>query len=610
MPKKRSVLELLAEDPNDLSLEDLERVIVAEQRGEVMPGELPFHVEMRRQKALDSPAYMATDVLDPWYGKNFENPWHYDLMDDILGPWLIGEDVRYDGSTYNPKDYTGILVLASRSTIKSAILRMMVTWIAPYRKIREKRDARTMLCHQVLEKAIEHSEVIRNIARHNATWRETFPEFRGPTDSQWDTKAKWRWPCFSTYQAQEFSLMCYGETSSKTGGHYTERCVDDWVTEESVTTELQLTLSEDRFRAMDNLRDRSLEHNPWMCVGTHYHFQDTYKRLENKGGWLVIRRPAHTGSPKRIFEICSIEDRTPVGRRKIEAKLRKLEKEPVGDLNYPHLLPWRELYRSARAQGPHQYNCQLLLNPVPEGEQRFAPDAIDEMWTDDYPSSAEMWLYVRCDPAISTKKTADECSIIVGGVKWDGSRHLIDGWVGREKRPHVIVRKLFTFGYKWQKKGYRVRNIGIEAVQYQEALAQICRDGVPERNPEYHGESVPMLVKPCAIRSIQRSTDMRKQERILEMDGPVARRELKIWKECSVGQRLTQQFIGFPFDKDDLLDATHDLWVGTMTPPREMPDELPPLHPELMKLLRQSMAAKTPTLRGTNNTVRLSTWGR
>jgi len=90
----------------------------------------------------------------------------------------------------------------------------------------------------------------------------------------------------------------------------------------------------------------------------------------------------------------------------------------------------------------------------------------------------------------------------------------------------------------------------------------------------------------------------------------VARRELKIWKECSVGQRLTQQFIGFPFDKDDLLDATHDLWVGTMTPPREMPDELPPLHPELMKLLRQSMAAKTPTLRGTNNTVRLSTWGR
>jgi hypothetical protein len=207
------------------------------------------------------------------------------------------------------------------------------------------------------------------------------------------------------------------------------------------------------------------------------------------------------------------------------------------------------------------------------------------------------------------KRHNDETAIIVGGVEWNAKRHLIDGWMGREKRPTEIVRKAFTFAKKWQKKGYKVKSIGFESVQYQEALAQIARDGVPEREPQYDGESVPMRKKPCPVRSITRSPEIRKQERLLEMDGPITRRELRFWKECSIAEKVMQQFKNFPFDRFDALDATHDLWVATVTPPRVLEPQ-PVLHKEMQKILDKAMRRHAGHPHGTNNTVRLTAWGR
>jgi hypothetical protein len=580
----------------------------AEVSGQLREGDLPLDIEADRNRVMESPSYLATDILDPYYKENFSAR-QLALMDEVIGPYLMGEEVRIEGVNYDPKQYTGLGILFSRTTYKSTILRIMAQWIALYRKLRLGEDSRTMFTHQVLEKAIEHSEAVRNICKLHDKFRATFPEFRAHPSKEWDTKAKWRYPCFKSYQATEWSWTCYGETSSKIGGHYTERLTDDWVTDESVTTDTQLEQSWQRFVAMDHLRTRDRPYNPWVFCGTHYHFQDTYKRLENQGGWLIWRVPGHTGSPKRIFDICAVEDRSPEGRRKIEARLRALENNPPGELNFPQQLPWRELYRTARTTGPQEYNCQILLNPMPEGEQRFDKVALEQGWVDQIPGPEQMWLYVRVDPAISESRQADETAIIVGGVEWDAKRYIIDGWIGREKRPTEIVRKIFTLARAWQAKNYMVKNIGIESVQYQEALAELCRRGVPEREPAYHGESVPMFLKPCPVRSIKRSPDKRKQERILEMDGPVTRRELKFWKQCSISQKVMLQFMNFPFDRFDALDATHDLWEGTMTPPAVIEDQVPRLHKELQKLLRAEMYGKRQGVNiGTNNRVNLTGW--
>ncbi len=582
--------------------------------------QMPLKELTDREKSLDSPAFLATEILDPWYKEHFE-PLHYSLMDEVMAPWILGETARIEGVNYDPTQYTGIVILWSRGTIKSTTLRMMVLWDALYKKIREGIDARTAYIHQVDKKAMAHGEAIKAICRLNPKFRECFPEFVPKRGSkEWDTKQEWRYPCFTDYQANEFSFTAYGETSSKTGGHYFLRAVDDWVTEESVTTPDQLDASERRFRSMDNLRDRTRPYNPWIVVGTHYHYSDTYKRLEDGRGWFVWKVPGHTGSPKAIFDLLTVSDRSEAGRRKIEKGLVKLEEERSEDLNFPKILPWRELYRSMTSQASHdegglggrhqEYNCQILLNPVPAGEHRFDHVALEDSWVDEIPGPRDLFLYIRVDPAISQRKTADEVAINMAGVDWQGTRWYIDGWVGREKRPTEIVRKCFRMARRWQGLKYVVKSIGVESVAYQEALAQLCRDGVPEREATEQGELVSVMLPTCQIISIPRSSDMRKTERILMTTGPVSRHETRVWKRNPIGRRLIQDHKEFPYGPLDLLDTCHDMYLKTHKPARRVGANLVEIHPLFLKLLKSSMLEKgeEPFTEGMSNSVKLSNW--
>jgi hypothetical protein len=611
LPKQGLDLESLARSmpsAGSLSTEELQAIVKAETSTGILPGELPAKAAVERERGLESPSYMATEIIDPWYKKQFE-PNHYKMMDEVLGPWCLGETVTFEGSTFDPKNFRGLLVLAARNSLKSSMLRLTVLWHFAYQKIRKKSDERVGYIHQVIEKSIEHSIAIRLCAQTNKKWRECYPEFRGPQQKEWDERRKWRWPSFASYGATEYSWTSYGETSSKEGGHYTIRFTDDWVTHDSVTTEQQLTQSYDRFRAMDHLGDRTRKYKPWIAAGTNYHYRDCYKRIEEDGNWLVLRLPAHTGSPKKIFDIVSLgSPRTPEIRKRINAALRDLEKNPPGKLNFPKMLDWKELYDSAYAEGPIEYGAQMLLDPMPEGEQRFDHEALDDSWVDQIPLPEEMHIYIRADPAISEKKSAADMAIIVGGVRWDGARFLIDGWVGREKRPNAQVRKMFTLARKWIAKGYSVETIGIEDVAYQKALKQLARDGVPEREGAYHGESVPIMMPPCRVVGITRGADTTKHERILEMDGPVVRRELKFWTRCDIAHKSVQQFKAFPFDKFDILDAIHDLWVKVKTPPRPTLVAGAGMPPFMQKLLKEQ-EKEGRRLCGGNNSVTLSHWG-
>lgn len=585
-------------------------------------GQLPLGTEVLRQRGLDSPFCMATEIIDPaFYGKHFSER-HRLLMDEVLMPWCLGETARIDGISYEPRDYTGLLILWSRSTYKSTMLRLLSLWFSAYSKIRRGEDARIAFVHQVISKAHQHSESMREIARNGKRWRECYPEFAPRVDLRdWDQIKEWRWPNFTSYSATEYSFTFYGETSSKTGGHYSLRVVDDWVTEDSVTNPEQLDNSERRFRAMDNLRDRTREFNPWIAVGTPYHFHDTYARLERSGGWLVHKVPAHLGSPKVIFDLCSVDDRTEGGRKRIRSELLKLKRERSGDLNFPELLSWDELYRSARAQksdaegglgGSHaEYACQLLLNPVPEGEQRFGAEDLDAAWVVDLPAPSAMHLFIRCDPAISEKKTADEVAINLGGVDWRGHRYYIDGWIGREKRPTEQVRIMFRLARSWMLRGYKVLNIGIESVAYQEALAQICRLGVPSREATFDGELVPMLMPPCPVVSITRSSDMRKNERILQMTGPMERREVHIWQSNPIGRKLYDEHKQFPYGTKNGLDTCHDFWIKARPPARELVLDGRRVDPAFREIIKRAMMREDerPSLVGASHTAALERWG-
>ena len=573
-----------------------------------LASELPFHVAYRREQAISTPSYFITEVVDDFYKQNFEDA-HYKLCDEVIGPYLLGETVVIDAQARDPRDYIGLLVLMSRDTFKSSIAGMMLFWKYIYFKLKLGIDLREMYCHEVIGKAIERGEVIRQHALHNARFRETFSEFHG-AKGDWDRQEKWNWPSKAKTGPTEYSFIAYGETSKKTGGHYTGRWADDWESENSVTTQEQRNGSYDRFRMLDNLKDRTQTFSPFVISDTTYHFDGVMKRLIRDGGYLLYEVPAHKGSAKALFDLRSISDRDEAGRQKIKAGIRKLERERPDDLNFPKRLPWRECYMSAKAQGPRIYASQFLLNPTPEGDQRFPEADVEDMWIDweDLPSPTESISFVRVDPAISKKKEADDTAIIVGLIDWKGHRYAVDGWAGREKRPTEQVRKTFAFARKWTEKGYKCFNIGIESVAYQEALAQLCRDGVPEREAEHHGELIPVVKSPCPIRSIKRSPDMQKTERILQMEGPISRREFKILRENPIGTRFATQLKNFPFDKDDILDAHRDLWSGIVLPSRSMDEPDKELHDEIAAILKRNKYKGREKLVGTNTTVKLTAW--
>ena len=590
--------------PKALDDSDLLAFIDGERQGKVREGDLGIHVDTARSRALDSPSYLATQIIDPYYQRHFEHI-HYQALDEAIAPYLLGQTVSFNGESHDPKDYLGFLILFSRFTFKSSMAWIALLWCFLHWKIRLGVDARAMYVHQVQKKAIQRGENIRNVARTNHKFRECFPEFAAPK-GEWDQRDAWSWPNYASKSAGEPSFTAYGETSEKTGGHYSPRIVDDWETEGLKTTESR-EQNYHSFLGMDPLIDDTQGFCPYLIPGTTYNWDGTHERLVRDGGYLVWKVPAHAGSPKAIFDLCTLDPRVPEQKRKIRSGIRKLEKERSADLNFPKRLGWEQLYMRARGQGRLIYPGQMLLNPTPEGEQRFDHDALDESWVMDPPSQTECWGYIRCDPAISKKKSADETAIVLGLVHWTGVRTLVDGWVGREKQPNEIVRKCYGLARKWQERGYCIKTIGFESVAYQEALANLARYGVPERKPVHQGESVPMLVKPCQVVSIHRSSDMSKPERLLSMDGPISRRELKFWKKCGIAERAIMQLKHYPMGKDDILDAMHDLWIKTRTPPREVEPDLPPFPKWVMDELTNNDA---PALVGTHGSAKLMNWGR
>lgn len=594
-------------DLSKLSDVEIEGILQAERQGGAFPGELGIEPQMDRERGLESPSFLATEIVDPYYKRNFE-PIHYRAMDEVFAPYLLGETVRIDGANYEPDDFLGILVLWSRFTYKSSMAWLMLLWCYLYWKIRLGRDARAMYVHQVIKKAIQRGENIRNTAKGNQRFRAAYPEFAAKK-GEWDTKEEWAWENFVATAAGEMSFKAYGETSDKTGGHYTPRFVDDWETEH-LKSETSREDNYQSFLGLDPLIDDTEGFCPLVISGTTYFFTGTHERLIRDGGYLVWKVPAHKGSAKVLFDLATLDPRDAKQKAKIERGLKRLETERADDLNFPKRLPWRKLYKRCRGQGRLVYPGQMLLNPTPEGENRFDFEAIDDTWCDVYPGPEEMWIYIRCDPAISKKKSACDTAYVVGGVRWDGYRFFIDGWAGRETQPNKIVLKGFELARKWQERNYIVKSIGWESVAYQKALKEIAIYGVPEREAKYDGEEIPVVMRPCSCIGLPRESDTSQEERILSMDGPLSRRQIKIYKRNPIGEKMADQMRMFPNGPRDLIDAAQGLWVRTAKPPKPIDVQAPRVPAQVLEMMRRARQDRSerPTLCGTSGNVRLQSW--
>ena len=309
---------------------------------------------------------------------------------------------------------------------------------------------------------------------------------------------------------QEASVEAWGLVDGMpTGKHFDVLNYDDVVTRESVTTPEQIAKVDECFRLSLNLGADDLlggTQGVRRVIGTIYHFNDLYMRMQKEGGWVLRKHPA-------INE----------------------EKNPV-------LLSQGQLDAKRRDMGPYVFSCQLLLDPREQGKQKFL-----YKWIQFYreaPSPVSKYLFV--DPATSKKEKAsgsDYTVLWVWGIDERGNRFWLDG-----TRSRLSLTERWTTVKAMLRKHPDILKVGYERYGMQ-ADVEYFRAKMEEESFYFPIQEL--------------GGAMRKEDRILRMvpwfeQGRVF---LPHHLQLEDGRDLVQEFINeeylfFPFSPhDDMMDC-------------------------------------------------------
>lgn len=195
---------------------------------------------------------------------------------------------------------------------------------------------------------------------------------------------------------------------------------DDIVTKESISTPDQIKKTTDALALAFNLG--VIDKGKKRFIGTHYHFNDSYKEM--------------------------LKRKTAIPRIYPATKDGTVEGEPV-------LMSKEALMEKRRDMGPYIFSCQMLLDPKADEVQGFKQEWF-EYWN---PANySEMNRYILVDPASEKKKGSDYTIMWVIGLNEDKNYYVIDG---------VRDRLNLTERAKWLFKLHRLyRPIGVGYEKY------------------------------------------------------------------------------------------------------------------------------------------------
>lgn len=201
-----------------------------------------------------------------------------------------------------------------------------------------------------------------------------------------------------------------------TSRHFSLIIYDDVVTRESVTTPDMIQKTTDAWELSLNLLS---ENGRKRYIGTRYHFNDTYR--------VIMERKA---ARPRIY--AATVDGTVDG-------------EPV-------LLPRQQLTEKRIEMGSYTYACQMLMDPKADETQGFNDNWL-RFWE---PTTANLNIYILCDPASEKKTSSDYTVIMVIGLGADDNYYLIDAL---RDRLNLKERADALFGFH---REYRPNEVGYE----------------------------------------------------------------------------------------------------------------------------------------------------
>ena len=187
---------------------------------------------------------------------------------------------------------------------------------------------------------------------------------------------------------KEATVEAWGVVDAQpTSKHFLICVYDDMVTDTYVTTPEMIEKTNRAWELSINL---GTEGGYRRYVGTIYHFNDTYRLMQQRGVAKVRKYP------------CTV-DGTPTGK--------------------PVLKSQAEITMKYHTMGAYTFASQMLLNPVSDTLMGFRRE-----WLRYYQGSdgSGMNIYIICDPANEKKRTSDYTVFAVIGLASDENYYLLD----------------------------------------------------------------------------------------------------------------------------------------------------------------------------------------
>lgn len=226
-----------------------------------------------------------------------------------------------------------------------------------------------------------------------------------------------------TSNPKEATIEAWGLVDGQpTSKHYARLIYDDVVTKESVTNSDQMKKTTEAMELSYNLGARGGSRR---CIGTRYHFNDTYKVLMERG---TFKPRIHAAT----------KDGTVDG-------------EPV-------LLTRQELAEKRRDQGPYTFGCQQLQNPVADETQGFKAEWLK--YHDGFTREG-MNVYLLVDPAGAKDKRSDYTAAWAVGLGPDMNIYVLD-----IVRDRLSLTQRAALLMRWHRKWKPMRVHGVRYEKY------------------------------------------------------------------------------------------------------------------------------------------------
>jgi len=352
---------------------------------------------------------------------------HHDIADKLLR----ADEPRYKG-----------LFLIPRFHMKSTMI--TVAWVLQ-QVIKHKGDIRIGISSYNEDIANKFVGQIEEICNKSQILKQFYPDvfWSNPRGNKYAKPWKIGALKFkSSRNDKEATVEAWSVMDAPTGTHFDVIVYDDLVEERSVKSPELIDNVCYKFETTRGILEAG---GRQVVVGTFWHKQDLYNRIINGkygSGWNTYVRSGLEINGNPVKEFDPFKGKTPgqpiwperftKTEEEAEKKIRLLVKKGI---KHPKVESFEGCWLSMRN---YLFNCQMLMNPMPEKERNISSDLIQFYDPSKHFTNTKFKKYSAFDPAKTTKPNSDQTAGCVIGTDEDMNFHIFDFMSDKLSTPEIL----------------------------------------------------------------------------------------------------------------------------------------------------------------------------